>query len=143
MVLLIKQRRVLQEVDLKYSHVLLMTLTVMLMLLQLRDLYLNSKEEAAEVQKILKNQQSTHFILIKMIRYGLVVEMMLLNALMVQAMILRETSEPLILLKEKSLLGQEMELLQLLMEVTENKLCTLTQMAKYGDFQILETENMS
>lgn len=112
MVLLIKQRKVLQEVDLKYSHVLLMTLTVMLMLLQLRDLYLNSKEEVVKVHKMLKNQQSTHFILTKMVRYGLVVEMMSLNALMAQAMILRETSEPLILLKEKSLLGQEMEPLQ-------------------------------
>lgn len=140
---LINQRRVLQEVDLKYSHAQLMTLTVMHMLLQLKDLYLNSKEEAVKVQKTLKNQQSTLFILTKMVRYGLVVEMMLLNALMVRVMISRETSEPLILSKEKSLLGQEMEPSQLLMEGAENKLCTHTQMAKYGDFQMLETENMS
>ena len=78
-----------------------------------------------------------------MVRYGLVVEMMLLNALMVLVMILRETSELLILSKEKSLLGQEMEPLQLLMEKVENKLCTHTQMAKYGDFHMLETENTS
>lgn len=137
------QRRVLQEVDLMYSHVLRMTPTVMHMLLQLKDLYLNSKEEAVRVQKTLKNQQSTLFILTKMVRYGLVVEMMLLNALMVQVMISRETSEPLILSKEKSLLGQEMEPSQLLMEEAENKLCTHTLMAKYGDFQMLEMENMS
>lgn len=118
---LINQRRVLQEVDLKYSHVLRMTLTVMHMLLQLKDLYLNSKEEAVRVQKTLKNQQSTLFILTKMVRYGLVVEMMLLNAPMVQVMISRETLEPLILSKEKSLLGQEMEPSQLLMEEAENK----------------------
>ena len=118
---LINQRRVLQEVDLKYSHVLRMTLTVMHMLLQLKDLYLNSKEEAVRVQKTLKNQQFTLFILTKMVRYGLVVEMMLLNAPMVQVMISRETLEPLILSKEKSLLGQEMEPSQLLMEEAENK----------------------
>lgn len=127
----------------KYSHVLRMTLTAMHMLLQLKDLYLNSKEEAVRVQKTPKNQQSTLFILTKMVRYGLVVEMMLLNAPMVQVMISRETLEPLILSKEKSLLVQEMERSQLLMEVAENKLCTLTLMAKFGDFQMLEMENMS
>lgn len=141
--LLTKQRGVLQEKIWMYSHVLLMALTVMLMLLRLKEIYLSFKEDIVKVQKRLKNQQSTLFILTKMVRYGLVVEMMLLNALMVLVMILRETSEPLILSKEKSLLGQEMEPLQLLMEKVENKLCTHTQMAKYGDFHMLETENTS
>ena len=74
----------------------------MLILLQLKDLCLNFKEDIVKALKTLKNHQSTLFILTKMVRYGLVVGMMLLNAPMVQVMILRETSELLILSKEKS-----------------------------------------
>ena len=78
----------------------------------------------------------------RMETYGLVEEVMLLNALTEPHINSREILEPLIHIKALYWLEQEMEPSILTMKVSGTKLCTHTLMDKYGDLLISEMELM-
>lgn len=81
-------------------------------------------------------------ILMRMETYGLVEEVILLNARTETLINSREILEPLTHIKALLWLEQEMEPSMLTMKTSGMKLCTHTLMGKYGDLLILEMEHM-